>query len=154
VVGLARVHDDRGSATAGKVGAATINTSTDIDDYLYASMKNGLVQKGLSVVDAPSPGSAGAQAFKGKIVVVSLQSVSIGTPDALLFPANATAAIAVQVFDQQPKVIYAQTFSGTMNGTLGVHTQSGYEDETGKMIAAALDQAVNSRDQGLSTAAK
>jgi len=144
VVGVAQVRDDRKSTVAGKVGNATINTSVDVDVYLEDSVKRGLAQKGLAAVDAPEPSVSATSVFKGKIVLVTLQSLSIGTADAILFPANTTAAIAIQVYDANGKVIYGQAFSGTASGRIGLHSESGYEEATGALMSAAMDQAVTS----------
>jgi len=144
VVGVAQVRDDRKSTVAGKVGNATINTSVDVDVYLEDSVKRGLAQKGLAAVDAPEPSVSATSVFKGKIVLVTLQSLSIGTADAILFPANTTAAIAIQVYDANGKVIYGQAFSGTASGRIGLHSESGYEEAIGALMSSAMDQAVTS----------
>jgi hypothetical protein len=144
VIGVAQVRDDRKSITAGKVGNATINTSVDVVVYLENSVKRGLTQKGLAAVDAPQPSASATSVFKGKIVEVTLQSLSIGTADALLFPANTTAAIGVQVYDPNGKVIYGQGFSGTASSRIGVHTEGGYEEAVGLLMSEAMDQAVTS----------
>jgi hypothetical protein len=138
-VGLAAVKDGRSGGSSGGVGAAGVEIQSDLGDYVHNSFANGLSHKGLPVVDTKtSPAAPGVK----RTVVVTLQSASVSTIDAILQPATANVAIAVQVYDPTQKVIFAQTYTGTNRETLGLHGQAGYDENSGRIVAAAADSAV------------
>jgi len=138
-VGLAAVKDGRSGASGGGVGAAGVEIQSDLGDYVHNGFANGLSHKGLQVVDTKA--STNAQGVK-RTVVVTVQSASVSTIDALLQPATANVAVAVQVYDPDQKVIFAQTYTGTNRETLGLHGQAGYDENSGRIVAAAADSAV------------
>ncbi len=146
IIGLVPVKDTRTSTDAGSIGAAGVRVGPELADYVHRAFRVKLGALGLNAVSAPDPTalpSTGTQLFSGKVIVVTVQSASIGTADAILFPADASVAIAVQVFDSSARPLYANTYSGNYSERVGMHlTATGYGDAAGAVIARAADQAV------------
>lgn len=137
-VGLV-VKDGRGSSSGGGVGAAGVEIGPELTEYIGNDVKRGLSIKQLRVVDTKESAVA---AGLSRTMVVTLQSASVSSFDALLQPATATVAIAVQVYDPQKQITFAQTYTGSASETLGIRGKSGYEENIGRLLATAAESAV------------
>ena len=136
---LSAVKDARNTEAAGGVGAASIQLKSGFDEYIGNSFANGLSSSGYAVSSA----AAKSQKPGAKTVVVTVESAHIASFDAIMEPAKAQVSIAVQVFGESQSPVYAHSYTGDYSETLGIHTQSGYEEHAGKVFAIAADQAVN-----------
>jgi hypothetical protein len=144
VVGLAPVQDDRQNTKAGHVGGARITTGPDAIEYVSRSFTNKLHEKGFKVVKTPVPSNhAGPneQPALGTVTVVPiLQSASITSADAILFPAVIDVDLAAKVCDERGKVIYVGKAHGAHRTRLWL---SSSKKKFGKLLATAMDQALD-----------
>lgn len=138
-VGLAAVKDARSGTSGGGIGAAGVEIQSDLGDYVHNSFASALARKGLQVTDTKQ--TVAAPGVK-QTVVVTVQSASVSTIDAILQPATVNVGLAVQVYDPAEKVIFAENYSGSTRETLGIHGQAGYDENTGRLVAAAADSAI------------
>jgi hypothetical protein len=138
-VNLSAVKDGRGTEKAGAIGAAHFNLKWGLNDYVQSSFANGLTHSGYAVnaISGPTPQQG------VKTVVVTVQSASVASFDAILQPARGEVGIAVQVFGSADAPVYAHSYSGTYSETVGIHGIGGYEEDVGRIIATAADQAVS-----------
>jgi hypothetical protein len=102
------------------------------------------VSKGFNAVTAPDPASLGSTkleyVFNGKIVQVSIESVSLGTFDAIMAPAESAASLRCRVFDRDGRELYVRNHTGQASDWLGI-TVSG--EKEGAVVANAAASALN-----------
>ena len=138
-VNLSAVKDGRGTVKAGGIGAASFDLRSGLNEYIQNSFANGLTHSGYAV-----QATSGPEPQRGvKTVVVTVQSASIASFDAILQPARGQVDIAVQVFGSSDAPVYAHSYSGAYSETAGIHGTGGYEEAAGRIIATAADRAVN-----------
>jgi hypothetical protein len=83
------------------------------------------------------------------VVIPTLQSASIETPDAALAPAHASATVGARIYDATGQVIYTQVFTGSVTkrvpspgpGPIEFVTDSTMK-AIGEVIASAAEEAV------------
>jgi hypothetical protein len=151
-VNLSAVKDGRGTVKAGAIGAVSFDLKSGLNEYVQNSFANGLMHTGYAINS-----SAGLAPQEGvKTVVVTVQSASVASFDAILQPARGEVSIAVQIFGISETLLYARSYSGSYSETAGLHGQTGYEEDVGRIIATAADQAVSNAlaDPGFQTALK
>lgn len=134
---ISPVKDDRKDQNVGSIGAASLEADSSLADYIQANITNGLAHQGYVVIS--STGSAPTQ--NARRMQVTLQTAHEASFDALLQPATGDVTFAVQVFSNQDTALFAQSYSGTYSETVGVHGQTGYEEDVGRILATAADQA-------------
>jgi hypothetical protein len=137
---LSPVKDGRGNSNVGGIGSASFDLKSGLSEYIQNSFTNGLTRSGYAVNSIHTRGVSG----EAKTVVVTVQSASIASFDALLEPAHGEVSIAVQVFGNSDSPIYARSYQGTYSETVGIHGQSGYEEDAGRIIGTAADRAIDS----------
>ena len=97
LIGMSPVNDDRVDDHAGTVGALKIAVGPDMVSYVDQAFRRGLMDAGFAVVAAPNPAELGGveleNLFNGKVVSVSVESVSISTADAAMYPADCTVGL-------------------------------------------------------------
>jgi len=142
IVGLAVVVDARPSERAGAIGSLGLTAGTDAAAYVEARTRKALQAKGFRVVTAPTPREpwGAGDRFVGKILRLTLQSISVGSVDAFMEPTNATIKISADVFDQTGRVVYSQVFYGEKTERIGF--VSNVPEVAGRIVAAALDDAI------------
>lgn len=133
------VRDGRVNTSAGGIGAAGVEVGPELIDYIGSDVKRGLNIKQLSVVDTKESALPSGVDRKA---VVTLQSASVTSFDALLQPATARVAIAVQIYNPRSQVIFAGSYTGSASETLGIRGKSGYEENIGRLLATAAESAV------------
>ena len=139
-LGLAPVRDARPNEAAGYVGALKLTAGAEAKDYLLKKATRALYEKGYHVVSSPDPsGSHGAgHLFKAKIIVLTLQTLSMEGEG--LGPVQATTTLTAQVYDESETLAYVHTFQGSSNDHFGLSANP--DALAGKIMAAALDQAI------------
>jgi hypothetical protein len=135
---MSPVKDSRSNEKVGAIGAASLEADSSLADYIQANITNGLVHQGYVVVSS----TAGTPAQNMRRILITLQMAHEASFDAVLQPAKGDVTFAVQVFSTQDTALFAQAYSGTYSETVGVHGQSGYEEDVGRILATAADQAI------------
>jgi hypothetical protein len=139
-VGIARVEDSRPKRAAGSIGATTLLVGPELLDYIERRFRNELAERGFDAVEVLNP-TKSASVRDLRTIAVTLQSASFGTADALLFSADASANIAVQVYaPASTQVIFARSFSGNSDGRIGLR---GAGLASGGILAIAADRAID-----------
>lgn len=143
LIGMSPVTDDRADESAGTIGALKIAAGPDLISYVDRALRRSLQDAGFAVVAAPNPEELGdvglANVFNGKVISVSVESASISTADAIMYPADCRVGLLARVYDRSGNLIYAESYMGKHRKTLGFHTAGKKE---GEFLAAAADDAV------------
>lgn len=134
-IGLSRVQDLRSNQEGGSIGGLKIVIAKDLGDYLEGALKEGLAKKGFRVVDAVNPKENGTPDLN--VILVSLKSANISTFDSVMAPAVADIAVTVQVYGQDGKPTFAQSFTADNSKRLWF-TAGG--KKIGRVMAVAADQ--------------
>lgn len=141
VLGLSAIKDNRSSESAGGVGGVKLKAGDELKQYIYTTLRNKLTEQGFNIHLAEDPfGEKSGTGMTGlKTVSVTLQSASIDTADALMFPAESEVQITAQVFSASGDVLFARQYSGHHSKRIGL---SGTGKKEGSYIALAADQAI------------
>lgn len=153
-IGLALVRDDRPSHDAGYIGALKLTVGTEASSYLRTRTADALHEKGFHVVTAPSLDEVRGARDHARNLVLTLQSISIRSPDVVLEPTEAAAVVSAQLFDQAGTVVYSQVFYGRKTERIGFVADM--PAVAGRMVAAALEDAIENMmdDAGFLPAAR
>ena len=141
-IGLAPVRDARPDEASGYVGALKLTAGPDCKEYLQRRLTRALDENGYQVVTSPDPsqGQGTPRPFNGRVILLTLQTLSIVGEG--LGPVQAAATLTASVYEEAGTVVYAHTFRGLSNDFFGLTASP--ETLAGKIIATAPDQAVAS----------
>lgn len=142
-IGLATVHDVRGTTEAGSLGLAGFRAGPELDDHLRKMMESRLSGLNFWVVMVADPLHANAYSpgkFEGRVIQITLVSASVSTPDALLVPANCEVVLAISVYDASGKIVYQQHYASAHQSRLASFDPA---SSVGRAISEAADAALD-----------
>ncbi len=143
-LGVAPTLDKRAEQEVGMIGALRIAVGGDLTNYIDGALKKRLNELGFNAVAAPDPQSLGTAkleyVFNGKVVQVTIESVTMGTFDAILAPADTAVTLRSKVFDRDGHELFSKTQVGQHSERVGISVSGQTE---GTILATATDKALD-----------
>lgn len=121
IIGVVDVHDARTNKTAGSVGAASITVGDDLAELVTKNLINRFNKEGFNVrrVDA-SAVSAPKDFNVDYVLKTDILAVKLFSIDAILQPVDTSITLKADVYDQDGKLTYSDSFEGKARKQVGL----------------------------------